>query len=357
MSEINPEFLKRIMPKFNEWLGTEEGISFANDRNLKDAFIGNYFASGNIEKLDEGVLRQLIGILWSFEMWTKKDWLLEQMLQSGLPKIRDAFQNLLYSDKALAERFDQMKEIKMMGAATISEILAHHDHDNYPIWNRRAKGSLIRLGVDESHLPKSSQITGFQYEAFVKIVKSVFSKVSQAYPDINDLLKFDFLLYYISTLAEEKAIEKVIEMDEKFDHDATILQILQLGDSLGFDFQKEVTVSSGCRVDAVWRSRVANLGMITYAFEVHKSGSRDSAILNLQRIFNADPTVQKVVIVSTDAEIEKFRTEIAALNEDFRNSVGFFRIKDLQEALAHQEALKKILTTIGLLKSRTTELS
>jgi hypothetical protein len=92
--------------------------------------------------------------------------------------------------------------------------------------------------------------------------------------------------------------------------------------------------------------------MITYAFEVHKSGSRDSAILNLQRISNADQTVQKVVIVLTDNEIEKFKVEIASLNEEFRNSVGYFSVEDLEEALLHQEPLKKIMVTIGLMKPR-----
>jgi hypothetical protein len=163
---------------------------------------------------------------------------------------------------------------------------------------------------------------------------------------------FDFLLCNILTPIEEKAEKALVQTEEKFDHDTTILKLLQLGDSLGFEIQKEVTVASGCRVDAVWKSRIANLGMITYAFEVHKSGSRDSAILNLQRISNADQTVQKVVIVSTDNEIEKFKDEIASLNEEFRNSVGYFSVEDLEEALLHQESLKKIMGTIGLMKPR-----
>lgn len=75
--------------------------------------------------------------------------------------------------------------------------------------------------------------------------------------------------------------------------------------------------------------------------------------LNLQRISNADPTVQKVVIVSTDNEIEKFKDEIASLNEEFRNSVGFFSVEDLEEALLHQESLKKIMGKIGLMKQKT----
>jgi hypothetical protein len=277
------------------------------------------------------------------------------MLQSGLPKIRESFRILLYGDKSLAERFDQMGEIKMMGSATISEILTHHDPTEYAIYNRRAKSSLIKLGISEKSLPKYAQISGSQYEAYVKVVKGVLEKVRQAYPDINDLLKLDFLLYYISAYVEEKPTE-ILEQMEK-DHDALVLQVLQLGDGLGFDIQKDVLVFTGCKVDALWKSRVANLGMITYAFEVQKKGSRDSAILNLQRMFNADPTIQRAVIVSDDSEIEKFKAEMVHLDEKFKKAVGYFRIKDLQEALEHQEALKNILSAIGLLKVRATDLT
>lgn len=340
------------MPTFSIWADAGEGQDFAFERDVKDVFFEN-FNPDNIERIDEGILRQLIRILWSFGGWTNKDYIADQMLQSGLPKIKTAFKILLHSNKPLAERFDKMREIRMMGAATISEILAQCAPCDYPIYNRRAKSSLIKLGVKSDLLPKSAVITGSQYEDYVEIVKSVFEKVKGAYPDINDLLQLDFLLYYISTLIEEKAERALVETEEKFDHDATIDQILQLGDSLGFDIQKEYSVTSGCRVDAIWKSRVANLGMITYAFEVHNKGSRDSAILNLQRLFNADPTVQKVVIVASETELSRFKGEIATLTEDFRNSVGYFSVKWLEEALMHQEALKKIMATIGLMKTRT----
>jgi hypothetical protein len=144
--------------------------------------------------------------------------------------------------------------------------------------------------------------------------------------------------------------DKQISLIEDFDHNAAIDQILELGDGLGFDVQKEYLVTHGCRIDALWRTRVANLGTIAYAFEVHRRGNRDSAILNLQRV-KRDTSIQKVIIVSTDDELEQFRKEITSLGEDFRKAVGYFKVDDLQEALDNLDSLKNILRTIGLLFS------
>jgi hypothetical protein len=106
----------------------------------------------------------------------------------------------------------------------------------------------------------------------------------------------------------------------------------------------------GCRIDVIWRSRIANLGTIAYAFEVHRRGSRDSAILNLQRV-KRDPSIQKVIVVSLKDELEKFQGEIASLQESFRTSVGYFEVQDLQRALDHLQSLKDILKTLGLLSA------
>jgi hypothetical protein len=135
---------------------------------------------------------------------------------------------------------------------------------------------------------------------------------------------------------------------DDFEHDVVVDKVIELGDGLGFEVQKEFSVMPGCRIDAIWRTRVANLGTISYAFEVHRKGSRDSAILNLQRI-RRDPTIQKVVIVSSKDELEQFRREIASLDEGFRNAVGYFEVQDLQRALSHVQSLRDILNSLGLL--------
>lgn len=350
MDEINISFVNKIIPKFKIWLDTDDGKKFMLDLAIKDVFFD--INVDTVKEIDESFILELIRLLWSFGGWTNKEYIAEQMLQSELPIIRKAFENLIISNKPLAERFDQMRKIRMMGAASISEILSHVNPKEYPIYNRRAKSSLIKLGVNAKSLPKSAMITGAQYENYVKVVRHVLDKIEQKHSVICDFMLLNFLLYFISTIIEDNAEKALAGIEEKFDHTVTVEQLLQLGDNLGFDFKKEATVAKGCRIDAVWRTKIANLGMITYAFEVQRRGSRDSAILNLQRILNADPTVQKVVFVAVDSEIEKIKSEIAPLTEDFKKSVGYFRVKDLHEALLHQESLKKILMSIGLMKTR-----
>ncbi len=348
---INQETVELYMPDFQTFLAME-GKEWQQERNQKDAFFEEYFTKYAMDSLDEGVLRELIHILWAFNGWTNKDWLHEQMmLKSGLPTIRSTFKKLLYGAEPLAERFDDMRNnIFMMGAACISEILTHFNHKKYPIWNSRSRKGLSILGVHETHLPKSAQISGRQYEEFCSLVENVRTEIADKHPEFTDLFHLVFFLYYISTHAtSEPAPPAGKGTTEDFDHDQTIEQILELGDGLGFDVQKEYNVARGCRVDAIWRSKVANLGTIAYAFEVHRRGSRDSAILNLQRV-RRDPSIQKVIVVSISDELLAFREEISSLDESFRKSVGYFNVDDLRRSLESLEQLKDILHTLGLLR-------
>ncbi len=347
---IDAERLKNFIPAFRKFL-PREGEKWKKEREDKDAFFARYFSKDQVDKLDEGTLRELIHILWAFNGWTNKDWLHEQMLKSGLPSIRLAFKNLLYGSEPIAKRFDEVrKNVLMMGAASISEILTHHDHTKYPIWNSRSRRGLVVLGVDEALLPKSAQISGGQYQDFCGLVEKVRAQVADSYPEFTDLFTLDFLLYFISTQeSKEVGTRRGRKGEAGFDHSEVIDQILELGDGLGFEVQKEYGVAPGCRVDAIWRSRVANLGTIAYAFEVHHKGSRDSAILNLQRV-RKDPAIQKVIVVSSTDELATFRREIATLDESFRNSVGYLDIIDLQRALENLEQLKDILNSLGLMR-------
>jgi hypothetical protein len=292
-------------------------------------------------------------LLGAFKGWTNKEWLLEEMLRSGIEPVREALWTLLYGEAALHERFDAVRNgVRMMGSAAISEVLAHHNPHLYPVWNGRTRRGLIALGIVDEKLPRSLQISGRAYENVTLLMEGVLSAVSKVIPKTEDFLTLEFLLLYLSLhhLRSQRALTVRISdhLDTDFNHDDVVDQLLELGDGLGFEVAKEVNILPGCRIDAVWRSRIANLGMIAYAFEVHRRGSRDSAILNLQRAAS-DPTIQKVIIVARPDDLAVFRREIATLYESFRQAVGYFEVGELTRAIEHLQALKDILNALGLL--------
>lgn len=355
--------LQGILPRFREFLQSEQGQRWEMERREKDAFFDKHFRTeAALNELDEGTLRELIQRLWAFEVWTNKDYLLEEMLKSGIETIRSAFKRLLREDEPVQSRFDYARQsIRMLGAAGISEILCHLNKVEYPIWNRRAKAGLLYLGVSEEDLPKSSQISGNQYAVFCKTVRNLFEAIRED-AVLDDLFDFDYLLFFISMEVQGKETEvqgketsvasRATFLEGDFGHDTVMEQLLELGDGLGFEVEKEFSVAHGARVDVLWRSRIANLGTISYAFEVHRRGSRDSAILNLQKVIHQDPSIQKVVLVSSDDELNAFRREISFLPEGFRNAVGYFEVGSLQLALNHLRSLKDILKSLGLLSFR-----
>jgi hypothetical protein len=150
MSKIDMTKVRVLMPNFQRFISTD-GTKWMDERKEKDEFFERYFSEQQIDNLEEGTLRELVHLLWSYAGWTNKDYVLENMLQSGLPIIRSAFKQLLFSNEPISKRYDLVKNnVRAMGVASISEILAHHNHNEYPIFNRRSKQGLLRLGMDMS---------------------------------------------------------------------------------------------------------------------------------------------------------------------------------------------------------------
>lgn len=281
--------------------------------------------------------------------------LLNKMLKPNLSGIRAAFEYLLCSDDPAAKRYDHiLSNVRMMGATAVSEILTDRDRAPYALWHGRSRAGIVALGMPEHSLARSAHVSRSQYQSFCDVLGECFTQVSGEHPEFEELLGIDFLLYYISLRGAAEApptVESLVEPVDDFEHDEVVDQVLELGDGLGFEVRKEVDVTRGCRIDAVWRTRVANLGTIAYAFEVHRKGSRDSAIVNLQRA-RRDASVQKLIVVSFDEELRRFREEVWSLSEDFRNAIAYLSVDDLQTALGHLNSLKSILKGLGLLSSQ-----
>ena len=339
--------LKPLVKKYNEFI-TKAGKDLIVETEQKDLFFKNFFRKENLKKIDEGALREFIKMLWSYDFWINKDYILEEMLKTGIDNIRKALDYIAYSEDTVDKRFDYvLKNVRMIGVSAISEILLHLDNKKYPFWTRRTKDAVNFLGYKDKMLEsKGININGRQYQSFTGIMTDLLDKVKEINPDIDDFLKLNLFIFYISS---EVIGKKQPESIEEFDHNAAVDDVFVLGDGLGFEVAKEVNVAPGCRVDVIWKSRIANLGLISYAFEVHNKGGMDSAILNLQKVLHKDSSIQKVVIVSNTENLDKFREQIGALNESFREKVGYFEINELNNALDNLKSLKENLSPLGFM--------
>jgi len=97
----------------------------------------------------------------------------------------------------------------------------------------------------------------------------------------------------------------------------------------------------------VWQARIANLGIVTYIFEVQRSGSIDSLILNLQKA-RKNPSVQKVVVVANTKNLRQVQEEVSALSQEFASAVAYMEARDLERATEHLQAFSEIIGRLEL---------
>lgn len=160
------------------------------------------------------------------------------------------------------------------------------------------------------------------------------------------MFEVDYFLYLISLYKGEKDEENI-----DFDHDEIRDKIAEIGNFLGFETLVEHTVAKGAKVDVIWQAKIANLGLVRYVFEVHKKGSIDNLILNLQKALN-NPTVQKLITSTNTAQIESIREEINNLPENFRKSLTLWNVKDVIETYESLSKAMENINELALIKSQ-----
>ena len=327
----------------------DESLSLEKRREKKQT-IQNILSEDELEEFGKGELRELIRNLWAYHGWTNKEYILEQMLQDGLSNVVNSLQTALYEEQNPGSRFEELYDnINMMGPAASTEILTFVHPDTCAIYNQRAEESLARLGLSEN-LPTRID-DGKDYSAFLDVLDDLQEDIANlevtADAEIRDHVDLDYFLYHITQIdIENGGGERPDEIE--FDHEEIKNKIVAIGDKLGFDPDPEYDAGPRARIDVRWRTRVANLGMISYAFEVQHKGSPDSAILNLKKAEAADPSIQKSIIVSTPEQIETFKNEIEAMGGDFSENVSYLTGEQIHEAEETLSDLKQFLDDAGL---------
>jgi hypothetical protein len=304
-----------------------------------------------LDEFSEADVATIVKQLWASRMWGNKDYLAQKIIDdNGIEKLQAQFKRLIHAIDPEKAYNDFLRAIKGLGPASTTEMLTYLHPESCGIWNRQAREALQAMGITDYVPPDKYRLTTAEYRTFNHLLKAIEQQLEQAgIPDV-DLLLVDFFLYEVAQNAKrvapaDPAVTPPTIRPEDFDHNEVRDLLADIGASLGFDSNTEVRIAHGAQVDVVWRARIANLGLVTYIFEVHRAGSLDSLILNLQKARSAS-SVQKVIAVSDEAQLDQIRRECQGLPEEFRRALRFWEVNDV---LATGEHLQKVMASIGAL--------
>lgn len=279
-----------------------------------------------VVQLDAEGLYRFISPLWAMLIWGNKQYVVDKLLsENGLGNIRTELSELMWGDNPVEERWDRFRSrIKGMGPAMMSEILCHVHPKTCPIWNRRARAGLAKLGVDD--LPKYDyQVTGQRYVDLAKEMQFIARELREQGLNDADLLSVDYFVWdqlqpdtpLTQTGGGSKGGDQRLDPEQdgetsQFIHNEVRDKLADIGEWLGFSTSVETKVADGSKVDTIWQATIGNMGRVIYVFEVQTRGSIDSLILNLLKSLN-NPAVQGVVAVSDAVQLEKSRSMRRAL--------------------------------------------
>ncbi|MEP7289189.1 MAG: hypothetical protein ABI947_25840 [Chloroflexota bacterium] len=347
--------IARFVPAFRRYLDDTEVDANILERQARVQLFADLLSPEGLSQMSELEFGQVISSLWASRIWGDKRYLVDKLIyDNGLPMLVDQLRRLLWGKGSVAARYDTFrKTIRGLGAASITEIMAFVHPEGCSLWNDVVRQALEILGIQ---IARKSRIAGPEYEALNKIFAAIREELAQQGIDGLDFLDTAYFLFAVQETGKESATPTaatritVPEVPPDFDHDEAIEALVNIGQWLGFQAEKEKMVAKGSRVDAIWQARIANLGVVTYVFEVQRRGSIDSLIVNLQRAQN-NPTVQRLIVVATSDEIEQIRQEIATMPEGFRKSISFMEVDEVHHAAALISELSGIIGKLELVRS------
>jgi len=346
MMKINEGQKKIMIDYFKNFMSREAFKIDLEKREEHRKDVVKFLGKDKLEGITEIDFGKLISSLWASRTWGNKDYLVGKLIQdNGIEKIKEELWNLLYGKDPTEERFDRFKkEIKGLGPSSMTEILCLFDPENYGIWNIQARKGLEKLKFDADFVQKY-HITGREYMQINELFREIAGLLKQCDYEKAELLAVDYFLYEVGN--EKEAVPPGPSPADRFNHDEVRDFIKQIGDWLGFETETEKTIASGARVDVVWVAKIANLGVVTYVFEVQKSGSIDSLIVNLQKALK-NPTVQKIVAVSSSDVIERIKNEAKDITmENFKRALTYW---DYEDVLRTHENLLEAFESIDKLE-------
>jgi RimJ/RimL family protein N-acetyltransferase len=361
LGQYTKDQVARFVPAFRRYLDDAERNDELLAQKSRGILYNQLLSPEGLASMSELEFGQVIGSLWAGRLWGNKGYYVDKIIRvnNGLPRLLNALHALLWGQGGIAGRYNRFRQnVRDLGSASITEILTFVQPASYGIWNESIRTALEALGLRESFPAlRKEQISGEDYAAYLDILATIGAELALHRLDDLDLLGVCNFLYSVAetardrpTLSNEPAPTPIVEPENDFDHTEMVDHLVNIGQWLGFEAEKEKMVARGAIVDLIWQARIANLGVVTYVFEVQRRGSTDSLILNLQRAQN-NPSVQRLVVVANSQNIERVRAEIASLPETFRKAVGYMDVREVLRAVALLRDFSAIISKLELVRS------
>lgn len=252
MIELTPEQKQRIgeyVNKFKEFLKSETGKEWDKERNDRLVLFRKLLSEEKVVQLSKDDFGKIIIILWASQIWGNKEYLVNTIIsRNGLQKLRNEFNALIYGKETLEKRYDRFrKNIKGLGGASITEILAFVSPNEYCIWNRTPINVLPFLKM-KNLLPSQihpSYIKGKHYVRCNDVLKLIKDELEDKGLENPNFIDVDHFLYYIFVYEmPEKEMVPQEKVEEKVEligvlkgistHEEAEAILLELGNMFGF---------------------------------------------------------------------------------------------------------------------------
>ena len=286
-----------------------------NERTERIAYYQK-ITKAKLLKLNDEEFQEFISKLWASLTFGNKKYLVDRIKDSngGLAEIEKKLADFIFGKESTDIRWDKfMKSAKQFGPSYMSELLSYYYPNECAIANAQDEKALNALEVE--NVPHYNyQWSGKNYLRICSIVKEIGEDMKKHDLLVENLLSADYFLWEVANANEEAATVVYTDPKEKQSgkekslHDEMIDKIVEIGTWLGFEAEKEVKVCKGDKLDAIWKIKIGNMGMIMYAFEVQSKGDINSLILNLQRA-GANKAVQRLIAVSDEKQLIKIKEE------------------------------------------------
>lgn len=345
---MNKELLIKQLDNYLNKIKNESNINDLQERNTREEYYKSY-TSDKILAMNEDEFYDYISKLWAMVIWGNKHYIVDKYIKdNGFENLKKSISYLLYSADSIEIRWDKFKEkIKGFGPAMMSELLCYINPNEYMIWNTTASNAYKYLGVQD--VPRHNyQLTGKKYVELTNYSKNIQKVIREKYNRTENLLFVDYFFWDslrdlepVSSEENEKPKETVI--NNKSYHNEIVDYIKNIGGLLGYNTDVKGNIkNSGKIADAIWEFNVGNLGKIKYVFEVQDSGSIDSLIVSLMNA-SQDISVQAVVAVSDENQINKIKQHCNNINGSFNGKLKFWNITEVERAYTELSSSMEII--------------